>query len=193
MVIMFCPAWMYKLKSNRIWQKKRWVNLRSTYKPHRKSSPWVTLGALFHQLQVYVVYIFHFVHSWKNFGHLWYLIVGDVCYPHFQRGGGGSQCVPTRVLSTLSCREYFDAKQISTVSFLTVVFGAKVLKILHICAFSPPKCCMLFILEIKSLPKGGSRAPQDPPCYALGYPDTLHKIILSTLYGFVLSETFLPS
>ena len=76
---------------------------------------------------------------------------------------GGSQCVTPRVLSTSPCREYFDAKQISTVSFLTVVFGAKVLKILQICAFSPPKYCMLFILEIKSLPKGGSRAPQDPP------------------------------
>ena len=59
---------------------------------------------------------------------------------------------------------YFDAKQISTVSFLTVVFGVKVLKILQICAFSPPKYCMLSILEIRSLPKGGgARAPQDPP------------------------------
>ena len=31
---------------------------------------------------------------------------------------------------------------------LTVVFGAKVLKILQICAFSPPKYCMLSVLEI---------------------------------------------
>ena len=60
-------------------------------------------------------------------------------------GGGGSQCGTPRALTTLSCREYFYTKQISTVSFLTVVFGAKVLKILQICTFSPPKCCMLFI------------------------------------------------
>ena len=48
---------------------------------------------------------------------------------------GGSQCVTPRVLRTSSCREYFDAKQISIVSFLTVVLGAKVLKILQIIAF----------------------------------------------------------
>ena len=68
----------------------------------------------------------------------------------FQRGGGHSVSHPGYSV------HYFDAKQISTVSFLTVVFGVKVLKILQICAFSPPKYCML------STP-GPTGAPQDPP------------------------------
>ena len=75
----------------------------------------------------------------------------------------GSQWVTPRVFSTSSCRKYFDAKQISAVSLLTVVFGAKVLKILQICAFWPLKCCMLFILEMKSLPKGVVTGTPGPP------------------------------
>ena len=81
----------------------------------------------------------------------------------FQRGGGHSVSHPGYSV------HYFDAKQISTVSFLTVVFGVKVLKILQICAFSPPKYCMLSILERRSLPKGGGhRHPRThPPRYTL--------------------------
>ena len=79
---------------------------------------------------------------------------------------GGSPCVTPRVLTASSCREYFDRKQISTVSCLTVIFRVKVLKILQICAFSPPKYCMLLIKKMKRPPKGGHGHPRTPPPFA---------------------------
>ena len=82
----------------------------------------------------------------------------------FQRRAGGGVTVCNtpgysahRHLKNIWCETNFNSKLSNR------GFGAKVLKILQICAFSTPKCCMLFILEIKSPPKGGSRAPQDPP------------------------------
>ena len=122
------------------------------------------------------------------------------------RGGGGGgtvchtegtqyiRCTQYPWFDTLLCREYFDSKQISAVSFLTVVFGAKVLKILQICASSPSKYCMLSILEIKGLPKGGSRAPQDPtpslrPCkrYLITLPTA---VIVAVVFGNFIFSLF---
>ena len=68
-------------------------------------------------------------------------------------------------------------------SFLTIVFGAKVLKILQICVFSPPNYC-------KKSPKGGGGGvhghPRTPPCYALALHTTLHILVYVAVNFFYI-------
>ena len=153
-------------------------------------------GTFFKLLKLYMIILYTY-----DGGVAWIFQRGA---PGFFKCGGGTvchtkgtqyiRCTQYPWCDTLSCREYFDSKQISAVSFLTMVFGAKVLKILQIRTSSTSKYCMLSILEIKGLPKGGSRAPQVPtpslrPCkrYLITLPTA---VIVAVVFGNFIFSLF---
>ena len=79
------------------------------------------------------------------------------------KGGGGSHFLHQGTHHIVMSRIFWYETNYNKVSFLSMVFGAKVLKILQICACLPLTYCTLFILKNKKSHTGGSRAPQDPP------------------------------
>ena len=82
----------------------------------------------------------------------------------FSKAGGGSQCVTSRVLTTLSCQlNTFIRKKISTVNFLTVVFGAKKWKFFK---FAPFRHLYVVCCSLKKISQrrggGGHGHPRTP-------------------------------